>query len=87
MKKTVSVGSLNSSSAHPREVFSDAIRKGASAVILCHNHPSGDPTPSDVDIRITKQLAESGKILGITVADHIIIGDGTYVSFIEEHLI
>ena len=87
MKKTISIGSLNSSFAHPREVFSEAIKKGAGAVILCHNHPSGDPTPSDADIQTTKQLVESGEILGISVADHIVIGNGRYISFREKHLL
>ena len=80
---TVSVGGISSSSAHPREVFSDAIKKGAYAVILVHNHPSGDPSPSGADIDLTERLCSSGKLLGIEVADHIIIGDGRYVSLRE----
>ena len=81
MKDDISIGGLNFSAAHPREVFQNAIRKGAASIILCHNHPSGDPTPSDDDISITKQLVRSGEILGIKVIDHIIIGNGTFKSF------
>ena len=87
MKDTVSVGTLNSASAHPRDVFREAIRKGASAVILCHNHPSGDPTPSGADISMTHQLSDAGKILGISVEDHIVIGNGKFFSFRKEGLI
>ncbi len=78
--ETVSVGGLASSLVHPREVFKPAIKRSAAAVILIHNHPSGDPTPSAEDVNITKRLMESGKLLGIEVLDHIIIGDGRYVS-------
>ncbi len=78
--ETVSVGGLASSLVHPREVFKPAIKRSAASIILIHNHPSGDPTPSAEDISITKRLVESGKLLGIDVLDHIIIGDGRYVS-------
>jgi DNA repair protein RadC len=78
--ETVSVGGLASSLVHPREVFKPAVKRSAAAVILIHNHPSGDPTPSAEDVNITKRLVESGKLLGIDVLDHIIIGDGRYVS-------
>jgi DNA repair protein RadC len=78
--ETVSVGGLASSLVHPREVFKPAIKRSAASVILIHNHPSGDPTPSAEDVNITKRLIESGKLLGIEVLDHIIIGDGRYVS-------
>lgn len=81
MKDDISIGGLNSAAAHPREVFQNAVKKGAASIILFHNHPSGDPTPSADDISVTKQLVESGKILGIKVIDHIVIGDGTYKSF------
>lgn len=77
----VSKGSLNSSSAHPREVFKEAIQASASAIIIMHNHPSGDPEPSGEDIALTAQLADAGKILGIRVLDHIILGDDSYYSF------
>ncbi|MBR2001260.1 MAG: hypothetical protein IJ994_03020, partial [Firmicutes bacterium] len=78
--ENVSVGDLNSSSAAPREVFHNAIRRSSSAVALVHNHPSGDPEPSQSDILLTTRLVEAGKLLGIRVLDHIIIGDGVYTS-------
>lgn len=87
MKESIAVGGLYSTVTQPREVFANAIRKGAFGIILAHNHPSGDPTPSAEDIRLTKQLSEAGKVLGISVLDHIIIGDGTYVSFADENLL
>lgn len=77
---TVSVGDLSSSIVHPREVFKPAIVAGAASIILAHNHPSGDPTPSSNDLRVTDQLKEAGDLLGIEVLDHIVIGDGRYVS-------
>lgn len=73
---TVSVGGLSSSIVHPRETFKPAIVIGAASIILCHNHPSGDTSPSRDDIEITRRLVEGGKILGIEVLDHVIIGDG-----------
>ena len=76
----VSIGDLCSSSTHPREVFVDAVKRSAGSVVFLHNHPSGDPSPSDTDIQTTKRLIEAGTILGIPVLDHIIIGDGIYVS-------
>lgn len=83
----VSVGCLNSSIVHPREVFSEAVKAGCSGVLLAHNHPSGDPEPSSEDIETTKRLVNAGNILGIKVLDHIIIGDGRYISFKEQGLI
>lgn len=77
---TVSVGDLSSSIVHPREVFKPAIVAGAASIILAHNHPSGDPTPSNNDLRVTRRIKEAGDILGIDVLDHIIIGDGRYAS-------
>ncbi len=77
---TVSVGDLSSSIVHPREVFKPAIVASAASIILAHNHPSGDPKPSSDDLRVTTRLKEAGDILGIEVLDHIIIGDGCYVS-------
>ena len=74
----VSVGELSSTIVHPREVFSRAIRKSAYGVVFVHNHPSGDPTPSSEDIATTERLVEGGRILGIKVLDHVIIGDGRY---------
>ena len=83
---TVSVGSISSSVVHPRETFKPAIIMGASSIILSHNHPSGDTAPSKDDIDITKRLVEAGKILGIEVLDHVIIGD-SYYSFKERGMI
>ncbi|HEY3309135.1 MAG TPA: DNA repair protein RadC [Desulfuromonadaceae bacterium] len=83
----VSEGSLNQSLVHPREVFSPAVKESAAAVILVHNHPTGDPAPSSEDIAITRRLREAGEIMGIKVLDHIIIGDGEYVSFVERGLL
>ncbi|MGI6319296.1 MAG: RadC family protein [Dethiobacteria bacterium] len=77
----ISIGSLNSSIVHPREIYHLAVKKSAAAVILVHNHPSGDPSPSREDMEVTKRVAEAGKILGINVLDHIIIGEGRYLSF------
>ena len=76
----VSVGDLNSASSHPREVFRNAIKRSAGSVAFVHNHPSGNPEPSEEDIRTTERLEACGKLLGIVVIDHIIIGDGQYCS-------
>ena len=84
---TISTGILNSSLVHPREVFQPAILEPAAGIILLHNHPSGNPDPSAEDIRITRQLAEAGKILGIPVHDHIIIADQDSTSFAERGLL
>lgn len=81
--ETISIGTLNASLVHPREVFKLAIKKSAASVILAHNHPSGDPKPSREDIEITKRLAEAGKIIGIEVLDHLIIGNGNFTSLKE----
>jgi DNA repair protein RadC len=83
----VSVGSLNASIVHPREVFCEAIRKHAASIIICHNHPSGDPTPSNEDISITKRLKECGKIIGIELLDHLIIGDGIFISLKDKGVV
>lgn len=83
----ISVGSLNASIVHPRELFREAISYSAAAVILVHNHPSGDPMPSQEDINLTKQLIAAGNLLSISVLDHVIIGDGKYVSFKEKGII
>ena len=82
--KLISEGSLNSSIVHPREVFNEAIVNHAAAIICAHNHPSGDPTPSNEDITLTNTLAEASKFIGISVTDHIVIGDSIYFSF-KEH--
>ena len=83
----ISHGSLNSSVVHPREVFNSAIVSHAAAIIATHNHPSGDPTPSKEDKSLTNTLSESGKIIGIPVLDHIIVGCNSYFSFKEHCLI
>jgi len=82
----VSIGSLDTSIVHPREVFKEAISASAASVILAHNHPSGDPEASEDDIRLTKKLVEAGEIIGIDVLDHIIIGDKNYLSLKREGL-
>ena len=81
---TVSEGSLTLSVVHPREVFAFAVRESAAGVIFLHNHPSGDPTPSLEDRQLTDRLTAAGRLLGIRVLDHLIIGDGRYVSFADE---
>ena len=83
----ISVGSLNSSIVHPREVFIEAIKRSANKIILMHNHPSGNPKPSTEDKEITNRLVKTGEIVGIHVLDHIIIGDDSYYSFKENLLI
>lgn len=83
----VTRGILNSSLVHPREVFKAAIVAGAAALILAHNHPSGDPTPSADDRNVTDQLVAAGRLLDLPVHDHIIIGDGRYTSFAEAGLL
>lgn len=85
--KDVSMGSLNSSIVHPREVFIEAVKKSAASIIVCHNHPSGDPTPSKEDINITCRLKECGKLLGIEFVDHIIIGGETFISLKEKGIV
>lgn len=84
---TVTRGLLNSSLVHPREVFREAIAERAAAIILVHNHPSGDPTPSPDDRMVTEQLSQAGKVLDIPVQDHVIIGRGRYISFAEAGLL
>lgn len=81
--KDISIGNLNSSIVHPREVFSEAIKNDSASIIVCHNHPSGDPTPSIEDINVTKRLKKCGELLGINILDHIIIGNGKYISLKE----
>lgn len=85
--KDVSIGSLNASIVHPREVFLEAIRHNSASIIVCHNHPSGDPTPSTEDIKVTKRLKEAGNLLGIELLDHIVIGNGNYISFKEKGIL
>jgi DNA repair protein RadC len=83
-KQTIFVGSLDASIVHPREVFKEAIRRSSASVICLHNHPSGDPTPSREDIAVTRTLQEAGELIGISLLDHIIIGDGSFVSLKEQ---
>jgi DNA repair protein RadC len=83
----VSLGTLNSSLVHPRETFRLAIMKGVASIMVAHNHPSGDTTPSMEDILLTKRLNEAGKIIGIDLIDHIIISKTSFISFKEKKLI
>lgn len=85
--KDVFKGSLNSSLVHPREIFNEAIRSSAASIIICHNHPSGDPTPSSEDIKVTTRINQSGDIIGIKLIDHIIIGRNNYVSLKEKGIL
>jgi DNA repair protein RadC len=84
--ETVSVGSLNASIVHPREVFKPAVLASAASIVLVHNHPSGDPEPSDEDLSITKRLVEVGDLLGIGVLDHVIVASRGVVSFRSRQL-
>ena len=86
-EREVSIGSLNASIVHPRELFRTALEYAAASVILVHNHPSGDPTPSREDIDITRRLIEAGNLLEIPVLDHVIIGDDKYVSMKDKGII
>lgn len=83
----VSIGSLSASIVHPREVFKPAILAGAASIILSHKHPSGDPSPSQEDLEVTRRLNDAGNIMGIAVRDHVIIGDGCFFSFREKGLL
>ena len=83
----ISMGSLTASIVHPREVFEAAVRYHAAAMLLVHNHPSGDPTPSREDISVTQRLVKAGKIMDIQVIDHIIVGDNTFTSMKEKGLL
>jgi DNA repair protein RadC len=87
LKQEISKGTLNGSPVHPREVFGGAIRNSGAAIMLLHNHPSGDPAPSPEDRKVTTQMMEAGKILGIPLLDHIIIGNEKYFSFKDQGLI
>ena len=83
-KSVISIGSLDSAPVHPREVFGPAVRRGAAAVVVAHNHPSGDPTPSPQDIDVTKRLIKASEILGIRLLDHVIVGNGCFTSMKSE---
>ncbi len=86
-KEDVSIGGLHSSIVHPREVFKTAVKRSAASIILAHNHPSGDPSPSKEDIDITHRLIDAGRIMGIEIIDHVVIGENNYYSFKEKGLI
>ena len=81
---TVGIGTLDSALVHPRDVYRQAVKTTAAAIIAAHNHPSGDPTPSPQDVTLTKRLVEAGEVMGINLIDHIIIGDGCYTSMRNE---
>jgi len=85
--ETISIGTLDSSLVHPREVYRVALREGAASWIAVHNHPSDDATPSPDDLAFTRRLKEVGQLLGIELLDHIIIGDGVFTSFRERGLL
>lgn len=86
-EERVSEGSLTASLVHPREVFAPAIRESAGAMVFVHNHPSGDPTPSVEDVEITRRLCAVADLVGIRILDHVVVGDGAYVSFLERGLL
>jgi len=86
-EELISQGTLTASPVHPREVFGPAIRHSAAALVLVHNHPSGDPSPSSDDLDITRRLAEVGGLVGIRVLDHVIVGDGAFVSLADRGLL
>ncbi len=83
-KQTIFIGSLNSSIVHPREIFREAVKRSAASLVVAHNHPSGNATPSPEDIEVTKRLAEAGELMGIDLLDHIIIGDQRFISLKEK---
>ncbi|MCC6850431.1 MAG: JAB domain-containing protein [Deltaproteobacteria bacterium] len=83
----VSVGTLTASLVHPREVYKIALLANAAAVIVVHNHPSGDPTPSAEDVAITRRLREAGELLGVSLLDHVVIGDERYISFADDGIL
>ena len=86
-KETISMGTLNANLVHPREVFEPALKYSAAQIIAAHNHPSGDPKPSEDDLELTKRLTEAGKMMGIDVMDHVIVSKNSYFSFKEEKII
>jgi DNA repair protein RadC len=83
-KQTIFIGSLSSSIVHPREIFREAVKRSAASIIVAHNHPSGNPSPSPEDIEVTKRLIEAGSIMGIELLDHVIIGDHKFLSLKEK---
>ena len=85
--RVITQGLLDTSPVHPRELFNAAIRESAAAVVVVHNHPTGDPTPSREDLAITRSLIQAGELIGIPVLDHLIIADDRYISLLEEGLL
>jgi DNA repair protein RadC len=85
-KETISVGTLNANLVHPREVFEPALKHSAAGIMVAHNHPSGDPKPSEDDIKLTKRLTEAGEMMGVQIMDHIIVAKNSHLSFREEGL-
>ncbi|GAA0601489.1 DNA repair protein RadC [Virgibacillus siamensis] len=83
-RQTIFIGSLNASIVHPREVYREAVKRSAASIICAHNHPSGDPSPSQEDIHVTRRLVECGKMIGIELLDHLVIGDRKFVSLKEK---
>ena len=86
-REIISIGSLNASLVHPREVFEPAVKHTAAHLIIAHNHPSGDPNPSTEDLHLTRRLTEAGKIMGIEILDHVIVARDRYLSFKEKGLL
>lgn len=86
-KETISMGTLNANLVHPREVFEPALKYSAAQIMVAHNHPSGDPKPSEDDLEVTKRLTEAGKMMGIEVMDHVIVSKNSYFSFKEEKIL
>src|SRR5690625_2053114 len=83
-RQTIFIGSLNASIVHPREIFREAVKRSSASIICAHNHPSGDPTPSQEDIHVTRRLVEAGKIMGIELLDHLVIGNHSFTSLKEK---
>ena len=83
-QQTIFIGSLNTSIVHPREIFREAVKRSAASVVCAHNHPSGDPSPSQEDIHVTRRLVEAGKIMGIELLDHLVIGNNRFISLKEK---
>lgn len=86
MVEVVSIGTVNSSLVHPRETFRRAVVEGSTSILIAHNHPSGDPEPSDADTQVTKSMNDAGNILGITMLDHLIIGKDSYFTFRDNQI-
>ena len=85
--EVVAVGTLTSAPVHPREVFRSALRRAAAALVVAHNHPSGDPEPSPEDVAVTRRLADAGRLLGVPLLDHVVLGEGRFVSLRERGLV